>query len=159
MVTEFLKISSRALAAAALCTLLGCVPIRYVFLQYDKELRQVDLSKYLADNPLGQDQNIKMTTLGQGQGTSHQVVQIRDREAPHMHRTHDATVLIVRGGGYIVMGGRRITLTAGDIVHIPRGMPHYYVNTELEPTAALVVFAPPFDGKDNVPVGSPPAGF
>jgi mannose-6-phosphate isomerase-like protein (cupin superfamily) len=62
---------------------------------------------------------------------------------------------MVRGRGYLVMDTRRITLAAGDIVHIPRGIPHYYVNTDLEPTVAFVIFAPPFDGKDNVPATMP----
>jgi len=43
-------------------------------------------------------------------------------------------------------------LGVGDIVHIPRGAPHYFVNTAAEPTVAFVIFSPPFDGKDNIPV-------
>jgi mannose-6-phosphate isomerase-like protein (cupin superfamily) len=85
----------------------------------------------------------------------HHVVQIRERESPHMHKAHDATVMIVRGRGYLVMDTRRINLTAGDITHIPRGVPHYYVNTDLEPSVAFVIYAPPFDGKDNIPVKMP----
>jgi mannose-6-phosphate isomerase-like protein (cupin superfamily) len=143
--------------AGLLGALLGCTPyqIPYVFLQYDKELRQVDLVKVLADNPLKPGENTKLITLGQGQGASHHVVQIRDRESPHLHKAHDGTVIMARGRGYLVMDKRQIRLAAGDIVHIPRGVPHYYVNTDLEPTVAFVIFAPPFDGKDNVPATMP----
>ena len=101
--------------------LLGCTPsqIPYVFLQYGKEFRQADVNKLLADNPLGPGENIKITTLGQGQSASHHIVQIRDRESPHLHKAHDGTVIVLRGRGYLMMDTRRITLTAGDIVHIP----------------------------------------
>ena len=157
MVTEFRKINRRLISLAVLGMLLGCTPsqIPYVFLQYGKEFRQADVNKLLADNPLGPGENIKMTTLGQGQGASHHIVQIRDRESPHLHNVHDGTVMLVRGRGYLMMDTRRITLTAGDIAHIPRGVPHYYVNTDLEPTVAFVIFAPPFDGKDNFPATMP----
>jgi mannose-6-phosphate isomerase-like protein (cupin superfamily) len=139
------------------CALLGCTPWQspYIFLQYGKELRPIDVAKVVAENPLGPNENIKLTTLGQSQGASHHVVQIRERESSHVHKVHDATVIMVRGRGYLVMDTRRINLTAGDITHIPRGAPHYYVNTDLEPTVAFVIFTPPFDGKDNVPVKMP----
>ena len=140
-----------------LAGLLGCTPglSPYLFLQYGKELRSVDLAKVLAENPLGPNENIKLTTLGQSQSASHHVVQIRERESPHLHKAHDATVMVVRGRGYLVMDTLRINLTAGDITHIPRGVPHYYVNTDLEPSVAFIVFAPPFDDKDNVPAKMP----
>jgi mannose-6-phosphate isomerase-like protein (cupin superfamily) len=96
-----------------------------------------------------------MTTVGQGQGVSHHIVQIRDRESPHMHRAHDGTVVMISGRGFLMMGDKRIDLSAGDIVYIPRGAAHFYVNTGIEPTIAFVVFSPPFDGKDNVPVKIP----
>jgi mannose-6-phosphate isomerase-like protein (cupin superfamily) len=150
-------IKSTATALAFSSALLACTPahVPYVFLQYGKELRTADMAKVMAENQLGPNENVKLITLGQGQGASHHMVQIRDRESPHMHKAHDATVIMVRGRGYLVMDGRSITLAAGDIAHIPRGIPHYYVNTDLKPTVALVIFAPPFDGKDNIPVKLP----
>jgi mannose-6-phosphate isomerase-like protein (cupin superfamily) len=157
MVTKPPRISFSPISLAVLGLLLGCTPAQnpYVFLQYGKDLRTADVSKVVGENPLGPNENIKLTTLGQGQGASHHVVQIRDRESPHMHKAHDAMVIMVRGRGYLVMETRRITLAPGDIAHIPRGVPHYYVNTDLEPTVAFVIFAPPFDGKDYIPAKMP----
>jgi mannose-6-phosphate isomerase-like protein (cupin superfamily) len=157
MVTKSRQFDLALIFLALLSSLFGCTPaqIPYVFLQYGQEFRQVDVAKVLADNPLKPGENFKLITLGQGQGSSHHVVQIRDRESPHLHKAHDGTVIMVRGRGYLVMDKLRITLTAGDIVHIPRAVPHYYVNTDLEPTVAFVIFAPPYDGKDNVPATMP----
>ena len=39
--------------------------------------------------------------------------------------------------------------------HIPHSASHHYVNTASEPTLALAVYAPAFDGKDIHPVGLP----
>lgn len=133
----------------------ACAPLPYLFLQYGTELRQINPAKVAADNPLGPNESIKMTTVGQGQGVSHHIVQIRDRESPHLHKAHDGTVVMISGRGYLMMSDKRIDLSAGDIVYIPRGAAHFYVNTGIEPTIAFVVFSPPFDGKDNIPVKVP----
>ncbi|MET0500610.1 MAG: cupin domain-containing protein [Candidatus Binatia bacterium] len=144
--------SCRATVFFALSLALACSPAPRISLQYGTELKQAELEKVLVENPLGANDNIKMTTLGQGQGASHHVVQIRDREKPHLHQLHDGTVIMVKGSGYLIMEKRRIDLAVGDILYIPRGAVHYFVNTGSEPAVAFVVFAPPFDGKDSVPV-------
>lgn len=133
----------------------ACAPAPYLFLQYGTELKQIDPLKVAAENPLGPNENIKIITLGQGQGVSHHIIQIRDREAPHVHKAHDGTVMMISGRGYLMLSDKRIELSAGDIVYVPRGAVHYYVNNGLEPTVAFVVFSPPFDGQDNFPVKTP----
>src|ERR1043166_6736536 len=146
----------------AFCGLLGlsflvaCASSSPRFVSYDgTTITQAELDKVLAENLLGPSDKIKSTTLGQGRDMSDQIVQIRDREAPHIHKSHDSTVVMVKGRGYLVMETRRIYLSVGDAVFIPRGVVHYYVNTSSEPTVAFVVFSPPFDGTDNIPVTTP----
>ncbi len=124
-------------------------------LQYGTEFKQAEVDKVLAENPLGAGENIKITTLGKGEGVSHHLVQVRDREEPHIHKIHDGTVVMMKGRGYLMLENRRIDLSAGDIVYIPRGAVHYFVNTATEPAVAFVVFSPPFDGKDTLPAGRP----
>jgi mannose-6-phosphate isomerase-like protein (cupin superfamily) len=146
---------SRWVLAGFVWSFFACAPAPRISLQYGSEFKQAEIEKVLAENPLGASESIKITTLGQGQGVSHHVVQVRDREKPHMHKMHDGTVVMVKGRGYLMMDNRRIDLSAGDIVYIPRGAVHYFVNTASEPAVAFVVFAPPFDGKDTVPVEKP----
>ncbi len=143
--------------AALLCLFLfsACAPVPYLFLQYGTELKQIDPAKVVQENPLGPQENIKMTTVGQGPSVSHHIIQIRDREAPHLHKSHDGTVVMISGRGYLMMSDKKIALAPGDVVYIPRSAAHYYVNTGIEPTVAFVVFSPPFDGKDIVPVKAP----
>ena len=155
MATRSRRSSSCILAGFVLSFLFACAPAPRIFLQYGTEFKQAEIEKVLAENPLGPTENIKITTLGQGQVVSHHIVQIRDREKPHMHRIHDGTVVVVKGRGYLMMDNRRIDLSAGDIVYIPRGAVHYFVNTTGEPAVAFVVFSPPFDGKDIVLIEKP----
>ena len=155
MATRSRRSSGYVLAGFVFSFFFACAPAPRIFLQYGTEFKQAEIEKVLAENPLGASENIKITTLGQGQGVSHHVVQIRDREKPHMHRIHDGTVVLVKGRGYLMMDNRRIDLSAGDIVYIPRGARHYFVNTDGEPAVAFVVFSPPFDGKDTVPIEKP----
>ena len=68
----------------------------------------------LAANPLGASENIKITTLGHGPAVSHHLVQVRDREEPHLHKLHDGTVILVKGQGYLMMENRRIDLSLNE---------------------------------------------
>ena len=140
---------------ALLSLLTACAPVPRFYLQYGNDFKQSDLEKMLAENPLPAGENIKVITLGQGPAASHHVVQIHDRESPHLHKTHDATVMMLKGQGYLMLEQRRIDLTVGDVVYIPRGAAHYFINTAREPTVAFAIYTPAFDGKDNVPVKFP----
>ncbi len=138
-----------------LVSLFACVSGPHLYLQYGDEYQELNLDKILADNPLPASENIKVVNLGRSQSASQHIVQIRDREVPHLHKLHDATVTMLRGQGYLILGKNRINLKAGDVVHIPRAAPHYYVNTASEPTVALAVYSPAFDGKDIHAVNLP----
>jgi quercetin dioxygenase-like cupin family protein len=139
----------------SLTTWPACVSGPNIYLQYGNEYQELKLDKILADNPLAPGENIKVANLGRSQSASQHVVQIRDREIPHLHKVHDATVTMLRGEGYLILGKKRINLKAGDVVHIPRGVPHYFVNTASQPTVALAVYSPAFDGKDTHPANLP----
>ena len=140
---------------AAFPPLMACTPSPHLYLQYGRQLREAEVAQVVAENPLGASENIKITTLGGGQDVSHHIVQVRDREAPHWHKNHDGTVVMMKGRGYLMMENRRIDLSVGDVVYIPRGVAHYYVNNASEPAVAFVIFSPPFDGKDTIPVKAP----
>lgn len=152
MASEHTKIYLNALLSVLLLYAVACTSQPSFYLQYGDQLTETDLKKVLADNPLPADQNIKVTTLGQGRGVSHHMVQIRDREIPHIHKEHDLTVVVLKGEGYLMLGTERVELERGDVVFIPRETVHYFVNTFYQPSVALAAFSPPFDGKDTIPV-------
>jgi len=113
-------------------------------------------------NPLGPTDNIKGVQLLQQPAVSQFLVQIRDREQPHIHQEHDATIVMLRGRGRLVLKDRILIAREGDILFIPKGTVHYYVNDGQEPTVVLAIFSPAYDGKDaevvpfrDRPTGSP----
>jgi mannose-6-phosphate isomerase-like protein (cupin superfamily) len=44
-----------------------------------------------------------------------------------------------------------VQLKAGDTALVRRGQVHFFINTGDAPASALATFAPPYDGRDNVP--------
>jgi quercetin dioxygenase-like cupin family protein len=107
---------------------------------------------FVASHPLAPGQALRIDEVGRTPGASYHLVQVRGGETPHRHATHDLTVLTLRGHGTMTRGATRIVLHAGDVVVVPRGEPHWFVNEGAEPAVSLVVFTPPLDAPDNVPV-------
>jgi mannose-6-phosphate isomerase-like protein (cupin superfamily) len=112
------------------------------------------------DNPLGPEENINGVLLLKQPDVSDFLVQIRNREQPHIHQTHDATIVMLRGRGRLVLKDRILIAREGDVLFIPRGTPHYYVNDGPTPTVVLAIFTPAYDGKDAevVPFEDRPSG-
>jgi len=109
----------------------------------------------LAAAPLAPGENIRPTLIAHGENASLFLIQIRKREVPHTHTRYDLTVVLVRGAGKLWLNGRPLPMKRGDAAFIPRGTPHFFVNEGAEPAAALVGFAPRFEGPDQAPAVSP----
>ena len=102
--------------------------------------------------PLAPEQTIQIERLAITDETSTHFVQVRPGggELPHVHLRHDLVVIVLAGAGTQRIGKQAFALRAGDAATIPAGTLHYFVNDCDVPTAALVVFSPPYDGSDQV---------
>ncbi len=109
-----------------------------------------NLEKILAANPPGENEDIKVTPLYENPRSKHVLVQIRTSEPPHIHADSDITVWLLRGSGVLHVAGREYPVKAGDVIHVPRDVVHYYVNRGLETAAALVVYSPAPGPDDRV---------
>jgi mannose-6-phosphate isomerase-like protein (cupin superfamily) len=67
---------------------------------------------------------------------------------PHVHRTHDETVVILSGAGRFRLGEESREISPGMTLVIPRGTVHglEVLHGTVE---AVSIFTPPFDGKDR----------
>ena len=92
---------------------------------------------------------LKIVDLGRSDALSNHLVIVQSRELPHRHRTHDSTVTILRGKGTMTIGRETRHVCAGAVIFIPRGVVHHFTNESDPPTVGLVVYAPPFDGRDR----------
>ena len=139
------------LTALWLALLTGCTARPRILVADSTRLTATDAESLAAQHPLGPTENIKSVPIARTAAFSTHFVQIRNRESPHAHVTHDLVVALLRGSGSMYVRGLPTSVRPGDVVVVPRGTPHYFVNTGDEPAAAFVTFAPPFDGTDQVP--------
>lgn len=138
--------------------LLGCACQKGNIYSYNEAgLYSKDWQEVIKENPIGKDENTKVTPLFKSNDSSHFIIQIRDREKPHIHETHDLTVIVKKGKGTLHFGKDELIMMQGDIAFIPKGILHYFVNTDGEPSIAYVIFNPFYDGKDMKPVDSAPS--
>jgi mannose-6-phosphate isomerase-like protein (cupin superfamily) len=136
---------------SVLCTLLGCAPTPRLLLPSAQSADQATLSTLLAAHPLPPGEHMSALLLGRTESLSYHLIQIRDREQPHRHATHDLSVALLRGAGDLYIAGKPLSMRAGDVAVVRRGSPHYFVNAGSEPAVAFATFAPPYDGNDQVP--------
>lgn len=121
----------------------------------EKSVTMRSIEALLREQPLAAGENIKALPLLRNERTAHLLVQVRDREPVHYHADSDITVLLLRGHGTIHIGEQKLPAKTGDVLFIPRGALHYFVNESKEPAAALVIYSPPPGLNDRVLVPAP----
>ncbi|MBI1814663.1 MAG: cupin domain-containing protein [Deltaproteobacteria bacterium] len=111
-----------------------------------------NLSELATRYPLAPGQPVRAERLGATAHVSYHFVQLAPGagERPHLHAQHDLIATILHGRGTQWIGEQSIEMRAGDSATIPAGTPHSFVNTGDCPSAALVIFSPPYDGSDQV---------
>lgn len=109
-----------------------------------------DIDKLLAKNPLGANENIKVVPLARGDHSAQLLVQVRDREPLHYHADSDITVFLLRGHGVLRLDRREHAVKAGDVLHVPRGVIHAYINQGPEVGVAIVSYSPAPGPDDRV---------
>ena len=140
------------IASLAVC-FAGCTTTQHsILISDDHGLSQRELSSVLAENPIRAGENIRVSLLRKSDHASVHVVQVRHGEIPHVHQTHDLTVFVVRGNGEMTAEHTTKLVHEGDVIHVPAGARHYFVNKGSSIAVAVVVFSPPFDGQDTKPV-------
>ncbi|MFN8543271.1 MAG: cupin domain-containing protein [Candidatus Binatia bacterium] len=111
-----------------------------------------EVRRFVAVHPLAPTQQIRSDVLARIELASYHIVQVRGRERPHRHAAHDITVHVLTGQGTLHVDGATLALRAGDVAVVPRDTPHWFENAGRETSVALVVFTPPLDAPDVVPI-------
>ena len=128
----------------------SAAPVEWVIYPGDGE--KIPMEDWIRDHPMPADAGFSLHDLSRSESSSSHIVQIRKAEALHTHEHHDLIAIVQKGHGILRMASRELRLGPGSVVMIPRGTPHSFVNESPEPAVAFVVFSPPFDGEDTVPV-------
>lgn len=61
---------------------------------------------------------------------------------PHTHTKEDETIFVLEGKLRAWLGGTQYDVAAGDFVHMPRGVEHYFKNVTDTPTRLLLTYTP-----------------
>lgn len=61
---------------------------------------------------------------------------------PHTHTTQDEYIMVLDGRIDLLMGGQRLSASNGDLVRMPKGIPHAFFNNSGKPVTALFWAAP-----------------
>ena len=86
--------------------------------------------------------------------TSVSLIRLAGAEQPHLHKEHDLVVVLLRGSARLHVGQRVIDVRPGDVMEIPRGVVHWAENTSSSASEGYVIFSPPYDGLDHLPIPS-----
>lgn len=94
--------------------------------------------------------DIAIRKLRETPDASFQIVRLNTAEKPHVHQTHDLTIFVLRGNALMHLDNKDISVRAGDVIDIPRGVPHWVENRSKSPSEVYAIFTPAFDGKDTI---------
>jgi len=142
---------------------IGCTSVRYYPVNFVESLQHptkfpevfssnVQNIEEIADkNPLGENEDVKITDVGENKNSSMHLVQVRENGElrPHYHRRHDEVIYVKKGSGIATLDGTRYLIKPGSILQIPSKTVHKFLNTGGEPFMAVSIFSPPFDGRDE----------
>ena len=107
----------------------------------------------LADRvTLARDQDFRIEEVGRSEHVSQHVGAVRGAERPHRHDRHDQLVVMLRGHGTMRIGDETLPIGEGSVLFVPKGVVHAFTNAGPEPAVSLIVYSPPFDGKDRIQV-------
>jgi uncharacterized RmlC-like cupin family protein len=77
---------------------------------------------------------------------------------PHTHAREDETIFVVEGELRAWLGGKQYDLKAGDFVHMPCGVQHYFRTAGEKPTRLLLSYTPGGFEEWFLDIGKPATG-
>lgn len=86
---------------------------------------------------------------------SEHIVVVHTREPYHIHEHSDIAGVVLAGRGSLLMPQGVVPLASGDMISIPRGTPHAFINGGQRHAVLYAVFTPPYVDGDRLPVTAP----
>jgi mannose-6-phosphate isomerase-like protein (cupin superfamily) len=108
-----------------------------------------DLFAQLERNPIGPDEEMRITKLVERPEMSGLLVQVRGSLPPHFHKLTHEVVFLVRGEGLFQLGTERIAIKTGAVLRISPGQVHTFTNQGPTPAVFFVVTSPRWDEQDR----------
>jgi quercetin dioxygenase-like cupin family protein len=97
--------------------------------------RQID--KLPPDQP-----QLKNQVLNQQTGVKEVLVVVRGHEDPHTHPQSDLVFSVLEGKGYVHLSRKKVQMSTGSTIAIPKGVCHAYHNAAKKDSVLLATFSP-----------------
>jgi len=110
-----------------------------------------NIEEVIEKNPLGENEEVKITDVGENKNSSMHLIQVRANGEiqPHYHKRHDEVIYVKKGSGIATLDDTRYVVKPGSILQVPLKTVHKFLNTGDETFVAVSIFSPPFDGRDE----------
>jgi len=157
------KIIFRLASSLILLFLIGCTTIKYYPVNFVESLKHPtkfpdvyssnvqNIEEVANKNPLGEDEDIKITDVGENKTSSMHLIQVRENCEMylHYHKRHDEVIYVKKGSGIATLDGTRYIVKPGSILQVPSKTVHKLLNTGNEVFVAVSVITPQYDGRDE----------
>ncbi len=109
-----------------------------------------NIEEVIEKNPLGENEEVKITDIGENKNSSMHLIQVRANGEiqPHYHKRHDKVIYVKKGSGIATLDDTRYVVKPGSMLQVPLKTVFKFLNTGNETFVAVSVFSPPFDGND-----------
>ncbi|HHT9150986.1 MAG TPA: SHOCT domain-containing protein [Candidatus Wujingus californicus] len=157
------KILFRLASSLILLFLIGCTTIKYYPVNFVESLKHPtkfpdvysstvqNIEEVANKNPLREDEDIKITDVGENKTSSMHLIQVRENCEMylHYHKRHDEVIYVKKGSGIATLDGTRYIVKPGSILQVPSKTVHKLLNTGNEVFVAVSVITPQYDGRDE----------
>ena len=140
-------------------TLCGIVVFLFIFLATLVSINAADttsqiinhIDEILKDNPLKAGEKAQTITFAQDDTISLLVLRVTEGVwvKPHIHKTHDETVYIIKGTGQMLVNDKWVDIKPGSLHFNPIGKVHSVKNTGNEPLVVISIFTPAMKEPDR----------
>ena len=106
-----------------------------------EKIEVFSLDQLLKEKPLPKDKTAHVIPVTKVQGAEVQVIEM-SKIRLHSHKQEDHIVYIAKGQGKAKLGNETRDVKAGEIIMIPRNIPHSFDKTGTENLVLLVIASP-----------------
>ena len=92
---------------------------------------------------------VRTASWGESVDATFQLLELTTPEPPHVHDSHDLTILLLRGAGTLYVADRAYPMASGDVAHIARGVEHHFHPSGSQPCVGIGIFSPVLSAPDR----------
>ena len=109
------------------------------------------IDEILKEYPLKAGEKAQTINIAQDDTISLLVLRVTEgvEVKPHVHKTHDETVYLIKGSGQMLINDKWFDIKPGSLLFNPMGKVHSVKNTGHEPLVAISIFTPAMKEPDR----------